>query len=121
MGDPRVHFAAERTLLAWIRTGLTVMAFGFLVARFGVFLRIAAAQLGAEAHTPRFAPLSHAIGVLLVVAGTFSILLAAREHRAFLRTLPEDDRPEGRDARLHERLAAFLGLLGVLLTVYLVL
>ena len=97
------------------------MAFGFLVARFGVFLRIAAAQLGAEAHTPRFAPLSHAIGVLLVVAGTFSILLAAREHRAFLRTLPEDDRPEGRDARLHERLAAFLGLLGVLLTVYLVL
>ncbi|MHB8799025.1 MAG: YidH family protein [Thermoanaerobaculia bacterium] len=121
MGDPRVFFAAERTLLAWIRTGLTVMAFGFLVARFGVFLRIAAAQLGAEAHAPRLAPLSHVIGVLLVLAGTFSILIAAREHRAFLRTLPESDRPAGRDARLHERLAAFLGLLGVLLTVYLVL
>jgi putative membrane protein len=97
------------------------MAFGFLVARFGVFLRIAAAQLGAEAHTPRFAPLSHAIGVGLVLAGTFSILVAAREHRAFLRTLVDSDRPAGRDARLHERLAAFLGLLGVLLTVYLVL
>lgn len=37
MSDPRVFFAAERTLLAWIRTGLTVMAFGFLVARFGLF------------------------------------------------------------------------------------
>ena len=32
MGDPRVYFAAERTLLAWVRTGLTVMALGFVVS-----------------------------------------------------------------------------------------
>jgi putative membrane protein len=38
MSDPRVFFAAERTLLAWIRTGLTIMGFGFVVARFGLFL-----------------------------------------------------------------------------------
>lgn len=38
-GDPRVAFAAERTLLAWIRTGLAMMGFGFVVARFGLFLR----------------------------------------------------------------------------------
>ena len=36
--DPRVRFAAERTLLAWIRTGLAMMGFGFVVARFGLFL-----------------------------------------------------------------------------------
>ena len=30
--DPRVHFAAERTLLAWVRTGLAMMGFGFVVA-----------------------------------------------------------------------------------------
>ena len=43
--DPRVRFAAERTLLAWIRTGLALMGFGFVVARFGLFLReIAAAS-----------------------------------------------------------------------------
>lgn len=121
MSDPRVFFAADRTLLAWIRTGLTVMAFGFLVARFGLFLRLLSAQLGAEAHAPRLAPLSGAIGVLLVLAGTASILLAAREHRAFLRTLPAADRPAGRDGRLHEGLATLLGVLGILLTVYLVL
>ena len=46
MGDPRVFFAAERTLLAWVRTGLTIMAFGFVVARFGLFLRLLAAQQG---------------------------------------------------------------------------
>ena len=30
--DPRVRFAAERTLLAWMRTGLALMGFGFVVA-----------------------------------------------------------------------------------------
>ncbi len=121
MGDPRVYFAAERTLLAWLRTGLTVMVFGFLVARFGLFLRLVSLQLGAEGHAPRLAPLSNAIGVLLVLAGTASILLATREHRAFLRTLPASDRPAGRDGRLHEGLATLLGVLGILLTLYLVL
>ncbi len=37
--DPRVYFAAERTFLAWIRTGLGLMGGGFAVARFGLFLR----------------------------------------------------------------------------------
>ncbi|HEU4707865.1 MAG TPA: DUF202 domain-containing protein, partial [Methylophilaceae bacterium] len=40
MSDPRVFFATERTLLAWIRTGLTVVALGFVVARFGLFLTL---------------------------------------------------------------------------------
>ena len=37
--DPRTYFAAERTLLAWLRTGLGLMGVGFAVARFGLFLR----------------------------------------------------------------------------------
>lgn len=37
--DPRVQYAAERTLLAWIRTGLAMMGFGFVVARFHVLLK----------------------------------------------------------------------------------
>ena len=37
--DPRIYMAAERTFLAWIRTGIAFMGFGFMVARFGLFLR----------------------------------------------------------------------------------
>ena len=37
--DPRIYFAAERTFLAWIRTGLALMGIGFAVARFGLFLQ----------------------------------------------------------------------------------
>lgn len=35
----RDYLAAERTFLAWIRTGLALMGFGFVVARFGIFLQ----------------------------------------------------------------------------------
>jgi putative membrane protein len=38
--DPRVYFAAERTFLAWIRTGLGLMGVGFAVSRFGLFLAV---------------------------------------------------------------------------------
>ena len=51
--DPRVPLAAERTFLAWIRTGLALMGFGFVVARFGLFLR----ELTAVKKIPQ--PLSH--------------------------------------------------------------
>jgi putative membrane protein len=39
IGSPSDYLAAERTILAWIRTGLALMGFGFVVARFGLFLR----------------------------------------------------------------------------------
>ncbi|MFY8202182.1 MAG: YidH family protein, partial [Pirellula staleyi] len=38
--DPRIYFAAERTLLAWLRTGIAIIGLGFLVARFGLFLAL---------------------------------------------------------------------------------
>ena len=91
--DPRVFFAAERTLLAWVRTGLTVMAFGFVVARFGLFLRLLAAQQGqgiAEAQTHNH--VSNVIGIALVLIGVGCMILGALQHRSFVATLPADRR-----------------------------
>jgi putative membrane protein len=80
--DPRVRFAGERTLLAWIRTGLAMMGFGFVVARFGLFLRElkAAGAMTEEQSTG----LSLWIGIVLVAAGVVVSLLAAAQHARFL-------------------------------------
>jgi putative membrane protein len=42
--DPRVFFASERTLLAWVRTGIAIVGLGFVVSRFGLFLRVFAGR-----------------------------------------------------------------------------
>lgn len=83
VNDPRVYFAAERTLLAWIRTGLALMGFGFVVARFGLFLREVApsvAAAGGDAAVPR-GRASLWFGVALVAAGVIVNTLAAIDHR----------------------------------------
>lgn len=93
MGDPRVYFAAERTLLAWIRTAITLMALGFVVARFGLFLALFGAQqpgIPQAAHGHR---LSASVGVVLMLSSAAVLLLALLNHIHFLRTLPVDDVP----------------------------
>jgi putative membrane protein len=70
--DPRVFFAAERTLLAWLRTGLTVMALGFVIARFGLFLQLVALQAPAgrpQASSALSAMLGIAFGLFLSAVG----------------------------------------------------
>lgn len=92
MNDPRVFFAAERTLLAWVRTGITVMALGFVVERFGLFVSLVAHQSG-EAARSLHTTASNAIGTLLVVAGVAVIVFASLQHARFVKTLPADDLP----------------------------
>jgi putative membrane protein len=83
--DPRVALAEERTLLAWIRTGLALMGFGFVVARFGVFLRELSATVPAFA--TRSTGLSVWIGAVLVALGVLVNLAAAGQHVWRLRRL----------------------------------
>ena len=93
MSDPRVFFAAERTMLAWIRTGLTVIALGFVVARFGLFLTLLGATSSAVSSTHHNHWLSHVVGIALVLLGAVIVMAATNNHRAFIRTLPPQDVP----------------------------
>lgn len=119
MSDPRVFFAAERTLLAWVRTGLTIMALGFVVARFGLFLTLfaasgAAAGSGRHGHWP-----SSALGIALVFLGAGAILAALRNHRVYIRSLPPQDLPEVPIPQLTSLLALSVAVVGLLLAAYL--
>ena len=120
--DPRVFFAAERTLLAWVRTGLTVMAFGFVVARFGLFLRLLATQMGHDAPEALLHHrISNVVGIALVLIGVACMVLGAIQHRSYVATLPPQDVPRSHAAIYPITLAVVLALLGLVLAAYLAL
>ena len=120
LSDPRVFFAAERTLLAWVRTGLTVMAFGFVVARFGLFLRLLSLQAGPEhVIAPTHGALSTVVGIALVLIGVACMVLGAIQHGSYVRTLPPEDVPRSHSAIYPIALSLTLGALGLALAVYL--
>jgi inner membrane protein YidH len=114
--DPRVFFAAERTLLAWLRTGLTVIALGFVVARFGLFLRLLSPQI--EAHPGEYEA-SAALGVLFVLAGAIAILVATAQHRRFVSTLSQPELPASYNSAFAVLLSAAVGVLGLVLAAFL--
>jgi putative membrane protein len=117
--DPRVRFAGERTLLAWIRTGVAMMGFGFVVARFGLFLR----ELDVTGqHSPTHSTgISLWIGIALVVLGVLVNVLAALQHFRFLRRLDRREPFEPPRWPLGVVVAVTLAALGIGMTVYLVL
>jgi putative membrane protein len=81
--DPRVLFAAERTLLAWQRSAIALMGFGFVVERFGLVLQMVAHLPEAGSHRG----FSLGIGVLLLVLGAAAALISARQFRQVVKTL----------------------------------
>jgi putative membrane protein len=109
--DPRIYFAAERTFLAWIRTGLGLMGVGFAVSRFGLFLREMRAS---EIHTAvQPTGLSVYSGVTLVALGVFVNLSATAHHLRTVRQLREGSWIAGRASKTAVSLACILAALGV--------
>lgn len=88
--DPRVLFAAERTLLAWIRTGLTFIMFGFLIERSGLILEILS-----DGKNVINTELTFWLGIAFILLGSFSAVYATSQFRKVLKTLGESEFPEG--------------------------
>jgi putative membrane protein len=117
--DPRVYFAAERTFLAWIRTGLGLIAIGFAVSRFGLFLR----QLSAsETHLPtRTTGISVWSGVTLVGLGVLVMLSSVFRHLQLIRELKAGTWTPGRISRDGVVLGLVLAVAGIGMGAYFVL
>jgi putative membrane protein len=112
-GDSRFrdHAANERTLLAWIRTGIALMAFGFAIARFGLFLR-EVAQAG-QIHVNTVHGLGSAwFGVTLVTLGLITNAAAVFRYARIRRALEERS-----SVAPHPWLAYVLGLGSVLVAI----
>lgn len=86
MVDSKDLLAAERTLLAWIRTGIALMGFGFIVARFGLLLH-ELARVAGHAAIQRFD--SALLGTAVVGAGVFVNVWASLRHRRIIRRMRE--------------------------------
>jgi putative membrane protein len=86
----RLHQANERTMLAWVRTGIALMAFGFAIARFGVFLRQVASLGQVPVHVQHGVG-SAWVGALLVALGMLANLLATIRYAQIRRAIERGD------------------------------
>lgn len=119
MTDPRIFFAAERTLLAWIRTGLTIIGMGFVVARFGLYMRLLVRSLPDGEFHAEPSGLSASLGVILVGVGAVAILVATTQFQRYVRTLHPEDLPRHYRTSMSVVLAYAIAGVGLVLAVYL--
>ena len=115
---PSDYLAAERTFLAWIRTGLALMGFGFVVARFGLFLQ--ALQAGQSNYQARPYGPSFWFGTGLIVLGVLVNLLCAWRHVHLIHELNRGGSSFNRPSSLGLAVAVILAVLGLGMAVYLV-
>ena len=115
----RVHMANERTFLAWIRTSIGIMAFGFVVERFALFVRQLSLLFGKEVLPQTLQPhgYSRIFGIALVGVGTIMSLLSFIRYRRTAKQIDEDAyQPSG---ALDLLLTVAVLIIGVFLVVYL--
>ena len=116
--DSRIYMAAERTFLAWIRTGIALMGFGFVVARFGLFLRELTL---AGTHQPSASTgFSLPIGIGLIGFGIVVNLVSIVRHRRYIAAIDRNDFRSAFGSTFAIWVALLLAFTGLAMTMYLI-
>jgi putative membrane protein len=113
------HAANERTFLAWVRTAIAVMAFGFVIERFDLFLQVAAPQLALKQVAPHGQMFANLAGLAFIAIGVMMIALSGIRFVKTAKGIESDDAVPSPGERMDLALAVLLGLLGVALFLYL--
>lgn len=111
--DSGLRLGLETTLLAWVRTGLALMGFGFVLARFGLFLQ----QLEEMGHAAaRQVQASLWFGIVLILFGVAVSLAAAVLHYPFMMRTRQGETDLPATWRLGLLLALVMALIGLAMT-----
>ncbi|HEY7246979.1 MAG TPA: DUF202 domain-containing protein [Xanthobacteraceae bacterium] len=113
------HAANERTFLAWVRTAIAVMAFGFLIERFDLFLHAVAPSLTGRTLSAVGERFANAAGLAFIVLGAVMVIIAAARLFQTARRIDSEGVHPGAGTRLDIALAVLLALLGGSLCLYL--
>lgn len=113
------HSANERTFLAWVRTAIAVMAFGFIVEKFDLFLELAAPSLVGRALSLPGQKFGNIAGLVLIILGTAMVAIAAVRFIINAKFIDSEETRSYSGSRIDVALAMLLVLLGAALFVYL--
>jgi putative membrane protein len=113
--DPRVFFAAERTLLAWNRSSLSLMAFGFVIERFGLFMHLIMEPKGAALHRGA----SFWVGVSFLLLGAAVAVHSSLQYRKVLAGLRPVEIPQGYSVNAGPAVNLLIAVLAIVLLGYL--
>ena len=114
------HAANERTFLAWVRTAITIMAFGFVVTKFDLFLKVAVQSLHLQSPTTGREFIATTAGMLLLVLGGTMMAFAVIRFRKTSIAIDAEDVRSGPGTALDVTLVTLLLLFGASLFAYLI-
>jgi putative membrane protein len=112
------HAANERTFLAWVRTAIAVMAFGFVIERFDLFLQIAAPQMVGKQFAPHGQEFANVAGLAFIILGVAMIVVAGVRFVKTAKDIETEMNVPSPGERFDLALALLIGLLGAALFLY---
>ena len=113
------HAANERTFLAWVRTAIAVMAFGFLIERFDLIVAAMTPRLKPNSVDTPGSALANAAGFAFILLGVAMIGVAAIRFFKVAREIDREGAVQSADSLFDLVLAVLLSLLGLSLLLYL--